>query len=459
MKRIINAEPYKIKMVEPLRQITREERQKLIAGAGYNVFNLSSEDVYIDLITDSGTSAMSQYQWAAMLTGDEAYAGSRSFYHMRDTVKDITGYDYVLPTHQGRGADHIFAEMFIRPGSIIPGNMHFDTIRGHMAIKGGQPLDLVIDEGLQPVSGHPFKGNIDPVKLENALKEHGPEKIPFILFTVTCNNNGGQPASMENIRTISKIASKYKVPFFFDVARFAENCFFIREREAGYRDKEILEIAREMFSYGDGCIMSSKKDGLVNIGGFMAMKDEELYRKASQLLIIYEGFPTYGGMSGRDMEALAVGLKEVLELPYLQHRIGQVAQLASYLIEEGVPIVEPAGGHAIYLDMQRFLPHIPRDQFPGVSLCVALYAEAGIRVVELGTCAFGEKDPKTGEVLYPELELVRMTIPRRVYTNSHIEVVAQSVIDLYKNRKSLRGYKLIYEAPVLRHFTCRFEPL
>ncbi len=452
-----NPEPFKIKMVEPLRQTSREEREKLIAEAGYNVFNLKAEDIYIDLLTDSGTSAMSQFQWAALMMGDESYAGSRSFYRLKETVTEITGYEYVLPTHQGRGAEHIFTEIMVKPGTLIPGNMHFDSTRGHLMLKGGRPLDLVIDEGLHPEVIHPFKGNMDLVKLESVLKKHGPEKVPFILHTVTCNNNGGQPVSMENIKAVAELASKYKVPLFFDVARFAENCFFIREREAGYKDKEILGIAQEMFSYGDGCLMSSKKDGLVNIGGFLATKDQSLYQQASQLSIIYEGFPTYGGMAGRDMEALALGLKEVLEVPYLRFRTGQVAQLGQLLLDEGVPIVEPPGGHAVYLDAKRFLPHIPQHEFPGQSLVIDLYVEAGIRAVELGSCAFAEKDPDTGEIVYPELELVRLTIPRRVYTNSHIDIVGESIVNVYRKRDRLKGLKIIYETPVLRHFTCRFK--
>ncbi len=452
-----NAEPYRIKMVEPIKMTSREERVRLITEAGYNVFSLKAEDVYIDLLTDSGTSAMSQNQWAAIMTGDESYAGSRSFYKLKETINKITGYEYVLPTHQGRAAEHILMEMLVKPGSFIPGNMHFDSTRGHMQIKGAQPLDLVIEEGLNTEADHPFKGNMDLTKLEAVLKEHGPEKVPFVLHTITCNNNGGQPVSMENIKAVSTLASKYKVPLYFDVARFAENCFFIREREAGYGNKDILEIAQEVFSYGDGCVMSSKKDGLVNIGGFMALKDQVLYQQASQLAIIYEGFPTYGGMAGRDMEALSVGLQEVLEIPYLRYRTGQVAQLAQNLINAGVPIMEPAGGHAVYLDAKRFLPHIPQEQFPGQVIVINLYIESGIRAVELGTCAFAEKDPLTGEVKFPDLELVRLTIPRRVYTNTHLEIVAESVTNVYQKRTSLKGLKIVFEAPVMRHFTSRFE--
>ncbi len=459
MARRIIPEPYKIKMVEPLRQTTREEREKLIAEAGYNIFNLKAEDIYIDLLTDSGTSAMSQFQWAAVMMGDESYAGSRSFFRLKETITNITGYPYILPTHQGRGAENILTEMLIKPETLIPGNMHFDSTRGHMKLKGAVPLDLVIKQGLDPVADHPFKGNIDLAKLEKTLQEYGNKKLPFVLITVTCNNNGGHPVSMENIRSTAQLCRRYKVPLFFDAARFAENCYFIKTREPGYKEKEIIEIAQEMFSYGDGCVMSSKKDGLVNIGGFMGFKDKNLYEQACQLAIIYEGFPTYGGMAGRDMEALSVGLQEVLEFSYLHYRTEQVAYLAERLGDEGVPIMEPPGGHAVYLDLKRFAPHLSQSQFPGQALAVELFIEAGIRAVELGTSAFAEKDPDTGETKYPELELVRLTVPRRVYTNTHIDIVADSIVDIFRNREKLKGLKMVYEAPVLRHFTCRFEYL
>ncbi len=453
----IGPEPYKIKMVEPLKQTTKSERKKLIAKAGYNIFNLCSEDIYIDLLTDSGTSAMSQFQWAALMQGDETYAGSRSFFRLKETVTSITGYPYVLPTHQGRGAENILTKMLIKPGTFIPGNMHFDSTRAHLQLKGGFPLDLVVDQGLKPEADHPFKGNINLGKLENVLKEHGRKKVPFVLMTVTCNSNGGQPVSMENIRSAAGLCRRYQVPLFFDAARFAENCYFIKEREPGYKERELIDITREMFSYGDGCMMSSKKDGLVNIGGFMAFKDDSLYQQACQLSIVYEGFPTYGGMAGRDLEALSVGLQEVLDVSYLRFRIEQVAYLADRLQEEGVPIVKPPGGHAVYIDGKKFAPHIPQSQFPAQVLVVELYIEAGIRAIELGTSAFTEKDPDTGELIYPELDLVRLAIPRRVYTNTHIDVVAESILDIYRNRDQLRGLKIVYEAQVLRHFTCRFE--
>ncbi|MEW5784472.1 MAG: tryptophanase [Bacillota bacterium] len=459
MERRYIAEPFKIKMVEPIRLTSREERVRLIREAGYNIFNLRSEDVYIDLLTDSGTGAMSHNQWAALLSGDEAYAGSRSYYRLQEVIRTLTGYEYVLPTHQGRAAEHILMELLVKPGMFVPGNMHFDTTRGHLQMKEGFPLDLVIAEGLQPQFEHPFKGNIDLERLEEALQQYGTAKIPFILVTVTCNNNGGQPVSLSNIRAVRQAAERHGLPVFFDAARFAENCYFIRQREPGYANKNIREIARELFSYGDGCLMSAKKDGLVNIGGFIALRDRALYDRAAEQGIIYEGFPTYGGLAGRDMAALACGLEEVVEPDYLEHRVGQTAYLAQRLREGGVPLVEPPGGHAVYLDVKRFAPHIPQPVFPGQAIVVALYIEGGVRSVELGTAAFTDKDPATGACKLPPLELVRLTIPRRVYTQSHMDAVAESVIRVYRDRAALQGLRVVYEAPVMRHFTMRFELL
>jgi len=452
------AEPFKIKVVEPIKPTTREERSRAIEEAGYNVFSLRSEDVFIDLLTDSGTSAMSQDQWAGMMLGDEAYAGCRNYFNLRDAVKEITGYEYVLPTHQGRAAEHLLMHTMVKPGDVVPGNMHFDTTRGHIENSEGVPADLVIEEGLHPQTRLPFKGNIDTAKLRRVLEDHR-GRVPFILLTVTCNNNGGQPVSMQNIREVSAIAKEYGVPLLFDVARFAENAFFIKEREPGYQDKSIKEIAREMFSYGIGCTMSCKKDALVNIGGMIATRDEALFRRLQPWGIVYEGFTTYGGLAGRDLEAIARGLREVLDEAYLYNRVRQVRYLAERLLEAGVPIVEPPGGHAVYLDARRFLPHIPQSQFPGQALVVELYIEAGIRAVELGTNAFGSVDPKTGEPVHPPLELVRLAIPRRVYTDRHMDVVAEAVISVFKRRDGIRGLKLTYEAPILRHFTTRFERL
>ena len=369
----------------------------------------------------------------------------------------ITGYPYVLPTHQGRGAENILTEVLVQPGTFVPGNMHFDTTRAHIKLKGAAPLDLVIREGLDPQADHPFKANIDLDKLARVFKQHGSQKVPFVLVTATCNNNGGQPISIDNIRAVAQVCRRHEVPLFFDAARFAENCYFIKTREPGYGAKEILNIAQEMFDYGDGCVMSSKKDGLVNIGGFMALKDQSLYEQACRLAVVYEGFPTYGGMAGRDMEALSVGLQEVLDLSYLRFRIEQVAYLARRLQEAGVPIVRPPGGHAVCLDARRFVPHIAQGQFRGQALVVALYMEAGIRAVDLGPSMFAEEDEETGEVKYPDLELVRLAIPRRVYTNTHIDVVAESIVRIFHQRDKLKGLKMVYRAPVLPHFTCRFD--
>lgn len=455
----IMPEPYKIKMVEPIKLISREERETLLKEAGYNIFFLRGEDVYIDLLTDSGTSAMSQEQWSALMLGDEAYAGSRSFFRLKETVEKITGYPYVLPAHQGRAAESNVMDIMVKKGMIVPGNMLFDTTRAHIQLRDGKPNDLVIAEGLDPQSRHPFKGNIDLDKLENTLQKYGRENIPFVLITITCNNNGGQPVSLANIKAAGQLAHKHGVPLLFDAARFAENCYFIKQREEGCAQKSIAEIAREIFSCGDGCMMSSKKDGLVNMGGFMAFNDRALYEKACQLSIINEGFPTYGGMAGRDMETLARGLEEVLELPYQRFRVGQVAYLAELLLEEGVPLVEPPGGHAVYIDGRRFLPHIPQSQFPAQVISVQLYIEGGIRSLELGSIAFAEKDKETGAYRYPELDLLRLAIPRRVYTNSHMQYVAAHVIDVYRRRESLKGLKMIYQPPIARHFTCRLEPV
>ena len=453
------AEPYRIKVVEPIELTTREEREKIIKEAGYNVFNIPSDKVYIDLLTDSGTSAMSNHQWAGLMLGDEAYAGGRNFYHLRDTVREITGFEHVLPTHQGRAAENILTTMLVKPGQRVLGNMHFDTTEGHIRLKGGEPVNLVIKEGLKTATRHPFKGNIDIGRLIEEIETYGKERISYINITVTCNSNGGQPVSMENIREVRRIAKEHSIPVFLDAARFAENAYFIREREEGYGNKSIAEIAREMFSYADGFTMSAKKDGLVNIGGIFATRDEELYKKACQWGIVYEGFLTYGGLAGRDLEAMAQGLKEVLNEDYLESRIGQVAYLGESLLEHGIPIIEPVGGHGVYLDAKRFLPDIPQSAFPAQALVVELYVEAGIRAVELGTAAFGRRDEETGEMIYPALELVRLAIPRRVYTDRHMDMVVRALRNIRERRDEIRGLKLICEAPVLRHFTAEFERL
>lgn len=453
------AEPYRIKVVEPIELTTREEREKIIKEAGYNVFNIPSDKVYIDLLTDSGTSAMSNHQWAGLMLGDEAYAGGRNFYHLRDTVREITGFEHVLPTHQGRAAENILTTMLVKPGQRVLGNMHFDTTEGHIRLKGGEPVNLVIKEGLKTAMRHPFKGNIDIGRLIEEIETYGKERISYINITVTCNSNGGQPVSMENIREVRRIAKEHSIPVFLDAARFAENAYFIREREEGYGNKSIAEIALEMFSYADGFTMSAKKDGLVNIGGIFATRDEGLYKKACQWGIVYEGFLTYGGLAGRDLEAMAQGLKEVLNEDYLESRIGQVAYLGESLLEHGIPIIEPVGGHGVYLDAKRFLPDIPQSAFPAQALVVELYVEAGIRAVELGTAAFGRRDEETGEMIYPALELVRLAVPRRVYTDRHMDMVVRALRNIRERRDEIRGLKLIYEAPVLRHFTAEFERL
>lgn len=453
------AEPYRIKVVEPIQLTTREEREQIIAKAGYNVFNIPSDKVYIDFLTDSGTSAMSDYQWAGLMVGDEAYAGSKNFHHLKETVEEISGFEYVLPTHQGRAAENILTTMLVKPGQRVLGNMHFDTTEGHIRLKGGEPVNLVIKEGLKTATRHPFKGNIDIGRLIEEIETYSKEGISCINITVTCNSNGGQPVSMENIREVRRIAKEHSIPVFLDAARFAENAYFIREREEGYGNKSIAEIAREMFSYADGFTMSAKKDGLVNIGGIFATRDEELYKKACQWGIVYEGFLTYGGLAGRDLEAMAQGLKEVLNEDYLESRIGQVAYLGESLLEHGIPIIEPVGGHGVYLDAKRFLPDIPQSTFPAQALVVELYVEAGIRAVELGTAAFGRRDEETGEMIYPALELVRLAVPRRVYTDRHMDMVVRALRNIRERRDEIRGLKLIYEAPVLRHFTAEFERL
>ncbi|MGI6620305.1 MAG: tryptophanase [Bacillota bacterium] len=450
------AEPYRIKVVEMLRLTDRPTRERLIKEAGYNVFGLPSDAVYIDLLSDSGTTAMSDYQWAGMMLGDEAYAGSKNFYHLRDTVKEVMGFDYVVPAHQGRGAEHILMNVFVKPGDRVLGNMHFDTTEGHILLKGAKPVNCLAEAGYKVSEETHFKGNFDLDLLEAEIKK-AVDKVPFVLITVTCNNNGGQPVSMENIKGVRKIADKYGIPVFFDAARFAENAYFIKRLEPGYQDKPIADIVKEMFSYGDGCTMSAKKDALVNIGGFVAFRDVEHYRKAIEFQVPYEGYVTYGGLAGRDLEAMARGLHEVLNEEYLEDRIGQVRYLGDLLIEAGIPIVRPPGGHGIYIDAKEMLPRLPRHEFPAQALTVELYVEGGIRGVELGGCAFGYKDPETGEDVWPELELVRLAIPRRVYTDRHMMMVARALKAVKERASSIKGLKLVYQAPVMRHFTARFR--
>tara|TARA_B100000900_G_scaffold55597_1_gene41465 strand:+ start:7727 stop:9076 length:1350 start_codon:yes stop_codon:yes gene_type:complete len=447
-------------MVEPIKKTTREEREKLVKKADYNIFKIPAENVFIDMLTDSGTSAMSSKQWGGIMTGDESYAGSSSFYHLRDSVQDIMGFPYVQPTHQGRAADFIMSQLYASKGGYILGNLHFDSFKGHSEIAGSIPIDLIIEEGRTANSNpHPFKGNMDIEKLKNFIDEKGKENIPLIIITVTSNGNGGQPVSMENIRTVSKIAKTNQIPLMIDAARFAENCYFIKKRENGYENKSIKEIANELFSYADGCVMSSKKDGLVNIGGFICTKHEELFPMINQLAIINEGFVTYGGMSGRDLEALAIGLQEGIDEEYLKYRIEQVQYLGEELSKKGIPIILPTGGHGVYVDAQKFYPHIPQSEFPGQALVVELYKTAGVRGVELGSCAFSKKNKETGEIIYPDLELVRLTVSRRVYTNRHMDVVINALDDVFKRRDQMKGLRLTYEGPIisLRHFTAKFE--
>ena len=452
-------EPFKIKMVEPIQLISREDRKNALQTAGYNVFGLRAEDVYIDLMTDSGTSAMSHHQWAALMQGDESYAGARSFFHLKEVMDEIFNFKHFVPTHQGRAAENILASILIKPGQFIPSNMHFDTTEGNIRARGGRPTNLVIDEAYDPAARVPFKGNMDIGKLRSFIEEHGPENIPLGMITITNNAGGGQPVSMENLRQVANTYKEYDIPFFIDACRFAENAYFIKLREPGYEDKSPLEIAQEIFSLADGATMSAKKDGIVNIGGFLAMNDTLLFEKVRNELIMREGFPTYGGLAGRDLDAMAVGFREALEIPYLNYRLGQTSYLGEQLLKNGIQIIEPPGAHAIYIDAMKLLPHIPQPQLPGQALSTAMYLEGGIRAVELGTVAFGYRDPETGEEIYPQLDLVRMAIPRRVYTQSHMDYVIEILVQIAKHPENIKGYSIKYQPQFLRHFTAQFEPL
>lgn len=443
-------EPFRIKSVEPIRWTTREERERRLQAAHYNLFLLPADDVLIDLLTDSGTGAMSTDQWAAIMRGDESYAGSRSFDRFRESVEEITGFRHVIPTHQGRAAERILFGVMCKKGDVVPNNTHFDTTRANVEFVGAEAVDLVIDEGKQPSSRHPFKGNMDVEALERLVARVGRERIPLVMLTVTNNSGGGQPVSMANVRAVSAVCRKHRLPLYFDACRFAENAYFIKLREVGYADKSPKEIAQEMFRYGDGCTMSAKKDGMANIGGFLCTNNDILAQQEKDLLILTEGYPTYGGLAGRDLEAIGVGLQEALHEDYLRYRITSTAYLGNHIAEQGVPIVLPPGGHAVYIDARAFLPQIAPEQFPGVALAAELYLEGGIRSVEIGTLMFGKA---------AKMDLVRLAIPRRVYTQSHIDYVVEVILEVWRRREKIQGLKLSYEAPFLRHFTARLEPV
>lgn len=450
------AEPWKIKMVEPIKMIDRAQRERAMNNAGFNTFLLRSEDVYIDLLTDSGTGAMSDRQWAGIMLGDEAYAGSRNFYHLEEAIQTYYGYRHVVPTHQGRGAEHLISQAVIKPGQFVPGNMYFTTTRLHQELAGGTFVDVIIDEAHDPAQTHPFKGNVDLDKLQALIDREGADKIAYISLAGTVNMAGGQPVSMANVRALRALCDRYGIRIYLDATRMVENCFFIQEREEGYADQSIAAILREFCSYTDGAWMSAKKDNLVNIGGWLALNHQDVFDLARNLVVIYEGLHTYGGMAGRDMEALALGIEESVQDDHVRARIGQVRYLGDLLMNWGIPIVQPIGGHAIFLDAKRMYPHIPQDQFPGQTLAAELYLDSGVRSMERGVVSAG-RDPQTGDHRYPKLELTRLTIPRRVYTQAHMDVVAESVKAVYDARAQTRGLKLVYEPQYLRFFQARFD--
>lgn len=452
-------EPYRIKVTEPIRLISPEARETVLKDAGYNLFSMKAEDIFIDLLTDSGTGAMSAEQWAAMMRGDESYAGARSYFRLKTAVEDIFGFKFFVPTHQGRAAENILAACLVKPGQYIPSNMHFDTTDANIRARGGRPTNLVIDEAFDIASLHPFKGNMDINKLREFIEKTGVENIPFGMITVTNNAGGGQPVSMENMKAVAAIYHEYKLPFFIDSARYAENAYFIKLREKEYENKSVIEIAREMFSLADGMTMSAKKDAIVNIGGLLCLNDESLFQNVKNELILREGFPTYGGLAGRDLDAMAVGLYEGLDEAYLVSRIAQTAYLAARLNDAGIPTIQPAGGHAVYLDAASVFPHIPQDEFPGQALAVELYREGAIRGVEIGSVMFAYPDPDSGKIIHPKLELLRLAIPRRTYTQSHMDYIADCAARIKSRADKVRGYKFTYAPELLRHFTARFEPL
>ncbi len=450
------AEPWKVKAVEPIRVSTREDREKCIAEAGFNTFLLRSEDVYIDLLTDSGTSAMSDNQWAGMMLGDEAYAGSRNFYHLCEAVSQYYGYRYIIPTHQGRGAEHILSKIMIQPGDYVPGNMYFTTTRLHQELAGGAFVDVIVDEAHDPANDHPFKGNVDLQKLQRLIAEFGADKIPYVSVAGTVNMAGGQPQSMANMRALRQLCTKHSIPIVLDATRAVENAYFIQQREEGHRNKQVAEILKEYCSYTDSCTMSAKKDSLANIGGWLATNDEGLFEEARNLVVVYEGLHTYGGLAGRDMEAIARGIAESVYDQHIRARVGQVEYLGQHLMDWGIPVVRPIGGHGVFLDARAIYEHIPQEQFPAQALAAGLYIDSGVRAMERGIVSSG-RDPKTGEHRYPQLELVRLTIPRRVYTQAHMDVVAESVLAVYESRAQARGLRMVYEPRYLRFFQARFE--
>lgn len=451
------SEPYRIKMVEIIRKSTREERERWIREAHYNLFCLKSNQVFIDLLTDSGTGAMSDHQWSEMILGDESYAGSSSYFKLRDAIREITGFEYFLPTHQGRGAENVLFSVLVREGNIIPGNSHFDTTKGHIEFRKAFAVDCTIDESRNTAQDHPFKGNVDIRKLESVLKESG-DKVPFIILTLTNNSAGGQPVSLQNLRAVRELADRYKKPVMIDAARFAENAYFIKKREHGYSDRTIREIALEIFSNADFTTMSCKKDAIVNMGGFIAMRDSDLLNKASVFNIMFEGYVTYGGMSGRDMNTVARGLYEGTEFEYLESRIRQVEYLGNRLMDFGIPVQQPIGGHAVFVDAKRFLPHVPKEEYKAQTLAIHLYIESGVRGVEIGTL-LADRDPITRENRYPSLEFLRLAIPRRVYSNNHMDVVAVALKNVYDRKSQInKGLRIIKEAPIMRHFSIHLEP-
>ena len=451
-------EPFRVKVVEPIRMTTREEREAYLKEVWYNLFLLRAENVIIDLLTDSGTAAMSSEQWAAVMRGDESYAGSSSYYRFEASVRDIFGFKHVIPMHQGRAAERILFSVMCKPGQIIPNNTHFDTTRANIEYTGAEALDLPIPEFFEPALFHPFKGNMDTEALLRLIGRVGPGRIPLVMLTVTSNSGGGQPVSMANMREVADICSRYGIPLYLDACRFAENAYFIKLREAGYEDKSVREIAGEMFSLADGCTMSAKKDGLANIGGFLCTNDDLLAQQEKDLLILTEGFPTYGGLAGRDLDAIAVGLQEVLHEDYLEYRFASIGYLGRHIADAGVPIVEPPGGHAIYIDAKAMLPHIPPSQYPGQALAVELYREAGIRSCEIGSVMLAAPNPHDEKEKPAAMELVRLAIPHRVYTQSHVDYVIEAILQVHQRRESIRGYNIIHQPPFLRHFSARFEP-